>query len=108
MYSPTKYRNEEIFGCRLERDRHVQQRVRAAYSWHLVFSNSDLLANASAGVGISLFSNLGPDLQTILRQSYDYLTIMPKLRSTYDGRLIYRISYKEWKAFYRYDSHAKC
>jgi len=32
---------------------------------------------------------LGPDLQNILRQSYDYLTIMPKLRSTHDGRLIY-------------------
>jgi len=32
----------------------------------------------------------GPDLQNILRQSYDYLTIMPKLRSTYDGRLIYK------------------
>ena len=32
---------------------------------------------------------LGPDLQNILRQSYDYLTIMPKLRSTCDGRLIY-------------------
>jgi len=31
-----------------------------------------------------------PDLQNILRQSYDYLTIMPKLRSTYDGRLIYK------------------
>jgi len=26
--------------------------------------------------------NLGPDLQNILRQSYDYLTIMPTLRST--------------------------
>jgi len=24
--------------------------------------------------------HLGPDLQNILRQSYDYLTIMPKLR----------------------------
>ena len=33
---------------------------------------------------------LGPDLQNILRQSYDYLSIMPKLRSAYDGRLIYR------------------
>jgi len=31
---------------------------------------------------------LRPDLQNILRQSYDYLTIMPKLRSTYDGRRI--------------------
>jgi len=50
---------------------------------------------------------LGPDLQNVLRQSYDYLTIMPKLRSTYDGRLIYKTSYKEWKTFHRYDSCAK-
>jgi len=28
----------------------------------------------------------GPGLQNILRQSYDYLTIIP----TYDGRLIYK------------------
>ena len=42
-----------------------------------------------------------PDLQNILRQSYDYLTIMPKLRSTYDGRLSYKTSYNEWKAFHR-------
>ena len=34
-------------------------------------------------------TRLAPSLQNILRQSYDYLTIMPKLRSTYDGRLIY-------------------
>ena len=40
-------------------------------------------------------TNLGPDLQNILRQSYDYLTIMPKLRSTYDRRLIYKTSYNE-------------
>jgi len=26
---------------------------------------------------------------------YDYLTIMPKLRSTYDGRLIYKTAYNE-------------
>ena len=49
----------------------------------------------------------GPDLQNIVRQSYDYLTIMPKLRSTYDGRLIYKIPYNEWKAFGRLDSRAK-
>ena len=42
---------------------------------------------------------LGPDLQNILRQSYDYLMIMQKLRSTYDGHLIYKTSYNEWKAF---------
>jgi len=34
-------------------------------------------------------TSLGLDLQNILRQSYDYLAIMPKLRSTYDGRLIF-------------------
>jgi len=50
---------------------------------------------------------LGPDLQNILRQSYDYLTIMPKLRSTYDGRLIYKTSYEGCRAFLRYDSLAK-
>jgi len=32
-----------------------------------------------------------------------YLTIMPKLRSTCDGRLICKTSYKERKAFLRYD-----
>ena len=39
--------------------------------------------------------------------SYDNLTIMPKLRSTYDGRLIYKTCYNEWKAFHRQDSRAK-
>ena len=34
-------------------------------------------------------------LQTILRQSYDYLTMMPKLRSIYDGCLIYKTCDKE-------------
>ena len=50
---------------------------------------------------------LGPDLQNILRQSYDCLTTMPKLRSTYYGRLIYKTSYEGRKAFLRYDSLAK-
>ena len=48
----------------------------------------------------------GPDLQNNLRQSYDYLTIMPKLLSTYDGRIIYKTSYEERTAFLRYDSLA--
>ena len=34
-----------------------------------------------------VYTARGPDLQNILRQSYNYLTTMPKLRSTYDGRL---------------------
>ena len=37
---------------------------------------------------------LGPDLQ----QSYDYLTITPKLRSTYDRCLIYKTSLEGRKA----------
>jgi len=47
----------------------------------------------------SVVDELGPDLQNILRQSYDYLTIIPKLRSTYDGHLIYKTSYEQRKAF---------
>ena len=38
------------------------------------------------------------------RHSYDYLTTMPKIRSTYDGRPIYETSYEERKAFLRHDS----
>ena len=49
----------------------------------------------------------GPDLRNVLRQSYDYLATMPKLRSTYDGRLIYQTSCEERKAFLRYDLLAK-
>jgi len=45
----------------------------------------------------------GPDLQNILRQSYD----CQNLRSTYDGRLIYKTSYAGRKAFLMYDSLAK-
>jgi len=59
------------------------------------------------GLGISLGFYQGPDLQNILRQSYDYLTIMPKLRSTYDERVIYKTSHEGRKAFLRYDSLAK-
>ena len=51
--------------------------------------------------------DVGPDLQNISRQSCDYLTIMPKLRSIYDGRPIYKTSYKRRNAFLRYDSLAK-
>jgi len=51
--------------------------------------------------------HLTPDLQNILRQSYDYLTIMPNLRSTYYGRQIYQASYEGRKAFLTYDSLAK-
>jgi len=46
----------------------------------------------------------------IYKVSYDNLmiiTIMPKLRSTYDGRLIYTTSYEGRKAFLRHDSLAK-
>ena len=55
----------------------------------------------------SLFDEQGPNLQNILRQSYDILTIMPKLRSTYDGHLICKTSYKERKDFLGCNSLAK-
>jgi len=48
-----------------------------------------------------------PIYKNILRQCYDYLTIMPKLRSTYDERVIYKTSYEGRKASLRYDSLAK-
>ena len=51
-------------------------------------------------------TKLGPDLRNILRQSYDYLTIMPNLRSTYDGRLIYQTSYEKAALILMYDLHA--
>jgi len=38
---------------------------------------------------------------------YDSLTIMPKLRSTYDRRIIHKTSYEEREAFLRYSSLAK-
>ena len=46
-------------------------------------------------------TDLGPDLQNILRQSYDYLTITTKLRSTCDGRLICKTPHKGRWAFLR-------
>ena len=58
-------------------------------------------------VCVVFLTPLGPDLQKISRQSYDYLTIMPKLRSTYDGRLVYDTPYEERRAFLSHDSAAK-
>ena len=49
----------------------------------------------------------GPDLQNILQQSYNYLTIMPKLRSTYNSHVIYKTSYEGRKTFLRYSSLQK-
>jgi len=42
-------------------------------------------------------SLLRPDLRNIVR-CYDYLVIMTKIRSTYDGRLIYKTSCEEHRA----------
>ena len=46
----------------------------------------------------TLMHDQRPDLQNILRQSDDHLTIMPTLQSTYDGRIIYQTSYEERRA----------
>jgi len=49
-----------------------------------------------------------PTQALIYKISYDNrLTIMPKLRSTYDTRLIYKTTYEGRSAFLRYDSLAK-
>jgi len=58
-------------------------------------------------LSLCLSLTLGPDLQNILRQSYNSLTIMPKLRSTYDGCLIYKTFYEGCKDFLRCNSLAK-
>ena len=56
---------------------------------------------------IDSFGKQWRNLPNISRQSYDYLMITPKLRSTYDGRLVHQTSYEEHKAFLRHDSIAK-
>jgi len=61
------------------------------------------MSMVSPGVECQNETDLGPDLQNILRQSYNNC----QLRSTYDGRLIFKTSYKGRKAFRRYDSLAK-
>jgi len=54
-------------------------------------------AQKTVGTDVMLFGcdayTRGPILQNILRDTYDYLTIMPKLRSTHDEYLIYKMSY---------------
>ena len=54
-----------------------------------------------------LKSGPGARFTKYLTTIFDYLTVMPKLRSTYDGRLIYKTSYEGRKAFFRYDSTCK-
>ena len=61
----------------------------------------DLDGSTDKNLPYFVVENLGPDLLNMLRQSYDYLTIMPKLRSTDNGRLFYKTSYNERKAFHR-------
>jgi len=67
---------------------------------------SNVSLHRATAIG-NMHKKLSPDLQNILRQSYDYLKLMRKLRSTYDGRLIYKTSYEERKAFLKYNSLAK-
>jgi len=60
----------------------------------LIFPGTDFyFPSTSVPPGTFFTLCQGPDLRNIERQSCDNLTIMPKLRSTYDGRLIYKTSY---------------
>jgi len=56
-----------------------------------------------------LFLHFLLTMDLIYEISYDCLSIMPKLPSTYDGRLIYQTSYEERRVllFVRYDLLAK-
>jgi len=65
----------------------------------LEFGTHTVQVELPSGKMVQSLTDQEPDLQNILRQSYDYRTIMPKLRSirsTYDGRLICKTSY-EWR-----------
>ena len=59
--------------------------------------------NETRTVGVHTVLNTSGPIYNILHN----LMIMPKLRSTLDGRLIYKTSYEECKAFLRYSSLAK-
>ena len=81
----------------------VNQSMSAAgqcLSMHVIISVTSRIESHMIGHTDGHVVNQGLDLQNILRQSYDYLTIMPKLRSTYDGCLIYKTSYEERMAFF--------
>jgi len=65
----------------------------------LEFGTHTVQVELPSGKMVQSLTDQEPDLQNILRQSYDYRTIVPKsrsIRSTYDGRLICKTSY-EWR-----------
>jgi len=76
----------------IDRHRHVERGSAMLPETNLGDRHQDQYFSLGTGLTRN-FGIQGPDLQNILRQSYDYLTIMPKLRSTYDGRLTYKASY---------------
>jgi len=76
----------------IDRHRHVERGSAILPETNLGDRHQDQYFSLGTGLTRN-FGIQGPDLQNILRQSYDYLTIMPKLRSTYDGRLTYKASY---------------
>jgi len=53
---------------------------------------------------MQMLLKLGPDLQNILRQSYDNAKVTINLRRKPN---LQKKSYNEWKAFHRQDSRAK-
>jgi len=74
---------------------HVQQYVQVS---HVTRSIHTPIHAASR---MRRFTTQRTDSQNILRQSYDYLTITPKLRSTCDGRLIYKNIFRRTHDFSR-------
>jgi len=74
----------------VNREKHEQQHRPALHKVHTLSLCSSIFDSC-------VCLSRGP----IYKISYDYLTIMPKLRSTYNGRLIYCTAYEECKAFLR-------
>jgi len=72
------------------------------WSQLIISVGDDTVIKDSVRMDLHLVQTRGP----IYKICYDYLMIMPKLRSTHDGRLIYKTSYEGHKAFLRYDSLA--
>ena len=60
----------------------------------LIGNNIQMMNNAKYDVRRSYVMSSG----SIYKISYDYLTTMPKLRSTYDGCIICQTSYEECRA----------
>jgi len=69
-------------------ERHLRFKVYGIFGASQLFCRRQRSDAACCG-GHTTVQELGLDLQNVSRHSYDNLTTVPKLRLTFDGRLIY-------------------